>query len=559
MKMKKVVCFGDSVTRLYATELERILIAKYGEAGIDFTNAGVGGDSTLDGLRRLPEVLNENPDYVVIGFGMNDALNPDHKMPVEDFRNNLLEIVNSFEKIHARIILLTINPTWNKKSNQILKTYNSSIFDVWRETKVRLVDINRHWNEDFSFLKTGLSDGIHPDNDGIQLICKYVGRMLSRHSYIVLWMYNGNPCACNYTCPYCQYLEQKGHHFQGPVERWQRAFKKTFRNQHMVFYFGHGEPMIGRNFYDVLDMIGSEPLWQGRMISNLSPSLERIVNTRVVKEGRFHINGSFHPYMVSKEKFLEKLLFLREHGVECPVVYVMYPPLMSRFEDDFDFFTRHNFLVHVRRFRGAYDNRGYPEAYTDEDIRFIARYCDDQTIKSMLFDEPSYGRLSWTGVDFFAVNEKGDVGHCDDARPDDKERSLGNIFDGSFALVPEPKPFPIRFSSDGTVDGVSNFLHTGYDQLENNHILDYARKGGVYHTGDGVYYKNLNTDFSDPRVRARYHFPARNVSDAIAILSNPEDKLSMKINRLKFSLNRILFNYSTDYSAIRFVMKKIRR
>jgi hypothetical protein len=370
-------------------------------------------------------------------------------------------------------------------------------------------------------------------------------------------MYNGNPSACNYHCPYCQYVKQKGHHFNGTIEEWRNAFKNTFGNQHLIFYLAHGEPMLGKKFYDVLDMIGSEQNWEVRMTSNLSLPLNRLVKTQVVQDGRFNINGSFHPHMVKKEKFLEKLLFLRDHGIECPVVYVMYPPLFERFEEDFNFFTNDNFLVHVRRFRGQYNNKIYPEAYTEEEIQYIAKFCDDQTIKSMLFDEPSYLRLSWTGVDFFAINEKGEVGHCDDARPDNPELSLGNIFKGTFQLIPEPKPFPIKRSSDGTVDGVANFVDTGYYQLRGNNVLNYSLQGGVFHLPNGIHYKNIEKDFNDPKIRAEYHFPARNISDALEIIKNPDDRTSMKWKRLKFSFNRTIFNYSTDYSFFQYLKRKI--
>lgn len=547
----KIICFGDSITKLYSTELRTRLHKKSFDLDVSQINAGVGGDTTRNGLKRLPELLDEKPDYIIVSFGMNDQLQiPEKNVPIEEFRANLKNMVDRFIKIHSRVILLTIIPVQDRETNKRIELYNNAIYDIWRESKVRLVDINAHWKFFFKNVSDGSEDGIHPNGRGIDLICEYALRMLSRHSYILLWMYNGNPCACNYRCPYCQYDSQRGHHFQGSIEAWRAAFKKNFRDQHLVFYFAHGEPTIGKKFYDILEMIGKEPNWEGRMTSNLSTDLERFVQTKVVKEGRFHVNGSFHPHMTTREQFLKKLLFLREHGIETPVVYVMYPPLFERFGEDFAFFTNHGFLVHVRRFTGRYNSKNYPEAYSDKELQYIARYCDDQTIRSMLFNEPSYGRVTWTGIDFFAVDNIGNVGYCDDFRPD--ARSLGNLFEGTFFLKAEPEPFPARYSSDGTVDGVANFVDTGYDQLSGNNIIDFSKKGGVHVGQDCICYKHFNTDFNDSKIRASYHFPARNFNDVIEILKNPYDAFGMKIRRLKYSLNREIFNYSTDYSLIRY-------
>ncbi len=64
-------------------------------------------------------------------------------------------------------------------------------------------------------------------------------------------------------------------------------------------------------------MIGSEPNWSLRITSNISvwDDLNWLVNTRLAREGRLNINASFHPLSTSIEKFLLKILFLREHGI----------------------------------------------------------------------------------------------------------------------------------------------------------------------------------------------------------------------------------------------------
>jgi hypothetical protein len=237
----------------------------------------------------------------------------------------------------------------------------------------------------------------------------------------------------------------------------------------------------------------------------------------VAKYGRLDINASFHPAMTTIEDFLKKILFLRENGIEPSIVYVMWPPFLKRFEEDFKKFNQHNFLIHVRRFDGFYKGKKYPQAYTEEERKLIARYMDDGTIKYMLAYQPSFGKLTWSGVDFFIVDNKGNVGYNDNLKP--RIYSLGNLFRGNFQPFTEPRPFPGRFMSDTTVDGVANFLELNYDQLdEGNNTMGFSRQGGVYHTPKGVHYKNMNTNFDNPQIRAEYRFPPRNFKDCMSIL-----------------------------------------
>jgi hypothetical protein len=64
--------------------------------------------------------------------------------------------------------------------------------------------------------------------------------------------------------------------------------------------------------------------------------------------------------------------------------------------------------------------------------------------------------------------------------------------------------------------------------LEGNHILDFARQGGVYRTPEGFHYRNMTTDFDDPRVRAQYHFPPRSLEDCGHVMRCSERSLASR-------------------------------
>jgi len=502
----KIVCFGDSITKGYCSRFEKRIKKEYSDLQIEVINMGVASETTVDGLRRLDQVIALEPNVVVVGFGMNDWRKGVEK---ETFRSNLELIVEELDKRGIRVILTTMNPDYNQKgkvSKQLIE-YNEVIRGVAYKKRVRIADVYSLWMKELPNIKEGLYDEIHPNERvGNEIICKTLMRVVPRSQTVIVWGFNGLDNAfCNYKCEYCYapHEYRLGHHFQGDINEWHDAFKRTFGNQKLVFYLSFGEPMVAKKFYDVLDMIASEPNWYGHMTSNLSPRLDRLVETKLFKEKRFNINASFHPTQTSVDKFLDKLLFLREHGLECPVVFVMWPPFIDKFEEWFKIFDEHNFLVHVRRFRGWYNGKFYPKAYTEEERQFIARYCDDATIKYMLndFNVDLRGWLSYQGMYYILVDYHGDVY----TSPDSREKHLGNIFKGDVKLFTEPQPYGLGWN--GSVNGVASLLELNYRELEDNFVMSFARQGGVYHTENGVHYKNMNTDFNDPKIRKEYNFP----------------------------------------------------
>lgn len=503
----KIVCFGDSITQGYCSRLDKQIKKEYSDLQIEVINMGTVSETTVEALQRLDQVIALEPDVVIVGFGMNDWRKGVDKAM---FRNNLGIIVEELDRRCIRVVLMTLNPDFNHQgrvSKQLVE-YNEVIREVAYERKARIADVYSLWMKELPNIREGLYDDIHPNEKiGNEIICKALMRVVPRSQTVVVWGFNGLDNAfCNYKCEYCYapHEYRLGHHFQGDINEWHDAFKDTFGKQKVVFYLAFGEPTVARNFYDVLHMIASEPDWYGHMTSNLSPRLDRLVETKLFQEKRLNINVSFHPTQVSIDKILAKLLLLREHGLECPVVFVMWPPFIKKFEEWFRVFNDHNFLVHIRRFRGWYEGKFYPKAYTEEERQFIARYCDDTTIKYMLndFNVNFKNWLSYQGMYYVLVDYHGDVY----ASPDSKDAHLGNIFRGDVKLFAEPQFYGIDWN--GSVNGVASFLDLHYRQLEGNFVMSFAQQGGVYHTENGVYYKNMNTDFSDPKIRRAYNFPS---------------------------------------------------
>lgn len=529
----KLVFLGDSITRECTPIFEKQLRREYPDVQLEVVNAGVIGETSRDGLKRIEAVVEESPDVVVIGFGVNDWRKGVSK---REFKRNLCRMVDRLEAGGARVVPATVSPStegvaWG--TNSTVDEYSCVVREIALDKRVKIADVSSLWKRTLRPARRGLRDSLHPNRLGYEVICESLMHVVPRRNTTVLWQYNSREAKCNYRCPYCYYigLHSPSDKFFGTIEQWYEGFKNSFGNQHLVFYLAFGEPTLGAAFYDIVEMVGAELNWGLRMTSNVSQPLRKLVRSKAAREGRVNINASFHPLAVDIDEFLKKILFLREYGIEVPVVYVAYPPFLPRLESDIAVFSEHNFVVHVRRFQGLYKGKEYPYAYTDEERRLIARYSDDGMIKYMLDQQHNRGDLTYSGLHFFVVDNVGNVGYDSNVfKPYTKYRCIfGNIHQGNFRPLFEPGPYPGR--REGTVDGVANLVEAGYHELEGNNVLSFARQGGVYKTEDGVHYSNLHRDFTDGQTRAEYGFPPRNAKDVCYLWRDAGDQAASMMFR----------------------------
>lgn len=104
-----VIFLGDSLTAglgLPADEAYPALLARQVPADgipVRVLNAGVSGDTTAGGLRRLPWLLAQHPVVVVVGLGGNDGL---RGTQVAETEANLRRIVAEVRRNGARVLLL---------------------------------------------------------------------------------------------------------------------------------------------------------------------------------------------------------------------------------------------------------------------------------------------------------------------------------------------------------------------------------------------------------------------------------------------------------------------
>jgi acyl-CoA thioesterase I len=98
-------------------------------------------------LQRLQtKVLDEKPDLVLIGFGMND--NNTSGVPLPQFKRNLEEMVARIHtKTGAEIILFSAfppNPRWKFNSHHMAE-YAAATAQAARETDCAYADVFDNW------------------------------------------------------------------------------------------------------------------------------------------------------------------------------------------------------------------------------------------------------------------------------------------------------------------------------------------------------------------------------------------------------------------------------
>ena len=124
-----LVCFGDSLPaglgtdpgQSYPDYLQTDLDHLHYRYRVD--NEGVSGNTTKDGVERLPDVLALHPAVVVVEFGGNDGL---RGLPIEDTRANLDQIVGTLKKAGIKVALagITLPPDYGADYvNQFDQTY----------------------------------------------------------------------------------------------------------------------------------------------------------------------------------------------------------------------------------------------------------------------------------------------------------------------------------------------------------------------------------------------------------------------------------------------------
>jgi acyl-CoA thioesterase I len=174
----KVVILGDSLTAglgLNRTDsFPSLLQARLTREGYDYevVNAGVSGDTSAGGLRRLDWALEGNVRVLVIELGANDGL---RGLPVAGMKKNLSEIITRAKSRGIAVILAGMEAPPNygpKYTDEFRQAYR----DLAAEHDVPLIPFLLEGVAGLRAMNQG--DGIHPNPEGARIVESTVWRAL---------------------------------------------------------------------------------------------------------------------------------------------------------------------------------------------------------------------------------------------------------------------------------------------------------------------------------------------------------------------------------------------
>jgi acyl-CoA thioesterase I len=176
--LPKIVAFGDSLTAglgLTANESYPYLLQKMLEADgfrYEVVNAGVSGDTSAGGLRRIDWALEGDVRYLVLELGANDIL---RGQPVSQMKKNLGEIVERAKGRGAQVLLAGMYAPTNAGAD-----YQREIHEAFQslasEHQVTLIPFFLDRVAGIDTLNQ--PDGIHPNAEGTKIVAETVYQAL---------------------------------------------------------------------------------------------------------------------------------------------------------------------------------------------------------------------------------------------------------------------------------------------------------------------------------------------------------------------------------------------
>lgn len=135
-------------------------------------NAGVSGDTSGQGLNRLPGILPLRPSIAIIELGANDGL---RGLPVSTTQQNLESIIEQLQAAGAKVILagMRVPPNYGP---QYSKAFRAVFEDVAERYGVPLIPFFLEGVGGDAALNQ--DDGIHPTAEGYAIVVENVWEVL---------------------------------------------------------------------------------------------------------------------------------------------------------------------------------------------------------------------------------------------------------------------------------------------------------------------------------------------------------------------------------------------
>ena len=178
---KNIIFFGDSITAGYGLDKDEAfpelfqnkLNHKY--LSYNVINAGLSGETSAGGLRRVDWMLKNKVDFFILELGANDAL---RGLDLDHTYKNLVGIIKKVRDKYpmAKIYLCEMRAPPNL-GLEYTKKFENLFVKVAKDTNVKTIPFILEKVAGNSDLN--LQDGIHPTAEGHKVIAENIWRALA--------------------------------------------------------------------------------------------------------------------------------------------------------------------------------------------------------------------------------------------------------------------------------------------------------------------------------------------------------------------------------------------
>ncbi len=174
-----IACFGDSLTAGFGLDPGQtypdLLQKEMDRRGLRYrvANLGVSGDTSRDGLERLPMALAMKPAIVILELGANDGL---RGQPLSHTEANLAQIIEAMRKGGARLVLagITLPPNYGPEYIQRFNEMYKRLAVKYKLTYIPFLLAGVAGNQ-----KLMQGDGLHPNAAGTRIVTQTVMKALT--------------------------------------------------------------------------------------------------------------------------------------------------------------------------------------------------------------------------------------------------------------------------------------------------------------------------------------------------------------------------------------------
>ena len=173
-----VLALGDSLTAGFGVQEEesfpsrlQLKIDQF-NLGYKVINAGVSGDTTAGGVRRIEWLMKHKPNIVILALGANDGL---RGLSIKEMRANLETMIRISHDNNAKVLLAGMKALPNYGEDYQVE-FEAVYFDLAKKYDLILLP----------FLLEGVAgvreytrpDGLHPTASGYEIVADLVWRYL---------------------------------------------------------------------------------------------------------------------------------------------------------------------------------------------------------------------------------------------------------------------------------------------------------------------------------------------------------------------------------------------